>query len=164
MKKRYVFLFLVYFALVWLFLGCDAFVRKFRRKPKQDFTQKEMILVPEEYPSLFANPEDAYRQYFSFWQAWHMEFINSLKESSSHKKKIFCLNEAIKNLNLLKDLLKLEKQQDLDKYIHKLEELKAELSKDIYTMRVNWYTQRAETIKKEIFVNFSYPKIKGCLK
>jgi len=152
-------------SIALIFLGCDAFVRKFRRKPKKDVSlQKEMVLVPEEYPSLFANKEEEYRHYFLFWQSWHTEFLNSLRENASHKKKISCLSEAIKNLNILKDLLLEEKRSELEKYIKELKDLETKLSQDIYTSNVYWYYNRAELLRKDILKQYSYPKVKDCLK
>jgi hypothetical protein len=158
-----------YFIICVLFIvlltGCDAFVRKFRRKPKKDvLSQKEMVLVPEEYPSLFANKEEEYRYYFLFWQSWHSEFLNSLLENASHKKKISCISEAIKNLNILKELLLDEKKSGLEKYIEELKDLQAKLSQDTYTFNVNWYYNRAEILRKDISQHYSYQKIKDYLK
>ncbi|MCM8783080.1 MAG: hypothetical protein NC909_01600 [Candidatus Omnitrophica bacterium] len=61
---------LLFFLLTFSFFGCDAFVRKFTRKPKKDTAlQKEMVLVPEEYSSMFKDKEEQYRYYFSFWHS-----------------------------------------------------------------------------------------------
>ncbi|MCM8792082.1 MAG: hypothetical protein NC826_02900 [Candidatus Omnitrophica bacterium] len=157
-------IFLIFF-LIFSFSGCDAFVRKFTRKPKKNISsQQEMVLVPEEYPSLFKDKEEQYHYYFSFWQSWHTEFINSLIEKTSHKKKISCLSAVINNLNILRDLLLDEKRADLEKYINELQILRDKLSKDIYTTQFNWYYNRAETLRKNILQNYSYSKIKNYLK
>jgi len=164
-SKQKFYYFIICILLITLLTGCDAFVRKFRRKPKREtYQQKEMVLVPEDYPSLFANKEEAYRNYFTFWHSWHTEFINSLIEKSSHKRKIFCLSEAIKNLNILKEFILDEKRKNLESYIKELEDLKEKLSKDIYTSNFNWFYNRAELLRKNILRDYAYHKIKDYLK
>jgi hypothetical protein len=90
--------------------------------------------------------------------------LNSLLENTSHKKKIFCLSEAIKNLNILKDLILDEKRTGLERYIQQLEEIKLKLSKDIYTSNINWYYNRAELLRKDILRDYHFSKIKDYLK
>ncbi|MCM8799225.1 MAG: hypothetical protein NC900_00640 [Candidatus Omnitrophica bacterium] len=164
-KKLKVKFILIYILIFVNLLGCDAFLRKFRRKPKKEsLEEKEMVLVPDEYPSLFVDKEDQYRSYFLYWKSWHSEFINSLIDPASHKRRIFCLDEAIKNLKILSNLLLEEKSFKLNFYIKELTDLRDSLSKDIYTTNLNWYYQRAEIIRKNILRDFSYPKIKDYLR
>ena len=151
--------------LVFSSLGCEAFVRKFRRKPKkEEMTKEEMVLVPEEYPSLFASKEEEYRQYFLFWKSWQDEFISALLDGKSHKKQLSCVDEAIKNIFMVKNLLLEEKQKKLDVYIKQLNDLRTTLAEDLYTTRSGHYRSKAETIKRNILLYFSYPKIKNYLR
>lgn len=161
-------IFISYCALLFLVfssLGCEAFVRKFRRKPKkEEMPKEEMVLVPEEYPSLFASKEEEYRQYFLFWKSWQDEFIIALLDSRSHKKQLSCLDEALKNIIIAKGLLLQEKQKKLDVYIKQLSDLRTTLAEDLYTTRSSYYRSKAETIKRNILLYFSYPKIKNYLR
>ncbi len=146
--------------LIASIIGCDAFVRKFTRKPKKtDIPQEEMVLVPQEYKPTM-NSEQAYRQYFMFWKSWADELVESLLQKRSQKKQIDCVNEAIKNLLNLKALLNEEKQKKLDIYITQLKELQGAISKDLYGANSAANAQVADRIKKNILRLFSYNKIR----
>ena len=59
------------YCLVFTLVGCDAFVRKFTRKPKtQEFPEEEMVLAPEEYEPIALSAAERYQQDFFFWKAW----------------------------------------------------------------------------------------------
>lgn len=149
-----------YLLLVTL-IGCDAFVRKFTRKPKKEnLPQEEMILAPEEYKGPQMTKEEAYRQYFLFWKSWHDELIESLLQRRSQKKQIDCAEEAIKNLINLRVLLSIDMQKNLDVYILKLKELQDQISTDSYGNNAITNAQRAERIKMDILKRFSYSKIR----
>lgn len=146
------------------FLGCEAFTRKFTRKPKKDdLVKEELVLVPEEYKDVQMSNEELYRQYFLFWKSWQDELINALSVGSNYKKQIDCINEAIKNLINLRALLKEEGQKKLDAYIDQLKGLKDQISKDLYGNSIVGNRQNAELLKKRILKDFSYNKIKDYL-
>jgi hypothetical protein len=126
--------------------------------------EEQMILVPQEYPSLFASKEDEYRNYFLFWQSWQDELISALRYEKSRKKQMNCLDEAIKNISQIRSLLLEEKQKKLDIYLRELNDLKDALQKDIYTKAAYQYIFKAETIKKNILRDFSYPKVQDYLR
>lgn len=145
-------------------IGCDAFVRKFTRKPKREsLPQEEMVLVPEEYKGPQITKEELYRQYFLFWKSWHDELMESLLQNRSQKKKVDCLEEAIKNLDNLKTLLNEETKKKLDVYITQLKVLKDSIAKDLYGTHNTQHFQSAGRIKRDIRRNFSYRKIKDHL-
>jgi hypothetical protein len=162
-KVKQSFLLLVIVSLVIL-TGCEAFVRKFARKPKKDDqVRQEIVLVPQEYNISQIPREDLYRQYFLFWRSWHDELINSLTYSSSQKKKLDCLDEAIKNLVSMKFLLKQEKQIKLDGYIAQLNALRDSIAKDVYGSNLTVTRNSAERIRMSIQKDFVYHHIKGFL-
>lgn len=166
MKMRLTRLFILFgiYYLLFAMLGCDAFVRKFTRKPKNDkIVHEEMVLAPEEYKWPEMRKEDLYRQYLLFWQSWHNELIDSLVQGKGQKKKIDCAQEAIKNLNNLKGLLNEEIKEKLDIYIKKLESLKNLISGDLYGIDDSRFIQEAELLKRQILRSFSYQKIKDYL-
>lgn len=141
-------------------LGCDAFVRKFTRKPKKEaLLVEEMVLVPEEYKGPQMTKEELYRQYFLFWKSWQDELITSLLEKRSQRKHIDCAEEAIKNLVNLKTLLNEEKQKKLDIYIKRLKDLRDLISQDLYGSNIVTHLQEAEQIRRNILRDFSYYKI-----
>lgn len=162
--KRYT-LYTIHYTLLIIFLitssGCDAFVRKFTRKPKtEELPQEEMVLVPEEYKGAQMSKEELYRQYFLFWKSWQDELINSLAGKASQKKQIACLEEAIKNLVNLKSLLDQSLQDKLDASILQMQELANEVRKDLSGNNSAIHEQKAERIKRSILRDFSYNKIK----
>lgn len=156
---------LILFLLCFSLLGCETLLKKFTRKPKQgDLPQEQMVLVPEEYPSLFASKEEEYRQYFLFWQSWQEELINALTDLKSHKKQLGCVDQAIKNLLQVKMMLDEAKQRQLEVYIQRLEDLRSALSRDIYSQAAGQYRVKAENIKRNILRYFTYSEVKESLK
>ncbi|MCM8783081.1 MAG: hypothetical protein NC909_01605 [Candidatus Omnitrophica bacterium] len=75
-----------------------------------------------------------------------------------------CLSEAIKNLQMLGELLLEEKRIILEDYINQIKQLSQHLSQDLYTSQFNWYYNRAEALRKNILREFSYPQIKDYLR
>jgi hypothetical protein len=151
-------------ALICSLCGCEAFVRKFTRKPKGEEPKPEMVLIPEEYPTLFANTEEAYRTYFLYWQSWQDELINALLNGMSQKKQLSCVDEAIKNLMQIKTLLLEEKQKELEAYIVKLTDLRSNIQDDPYSSNAVRNRSTAEILKRNILRDFSYSKVKGSVK
>jgi len=151
-------------SLLVTLLGCEAFVRKFTRKPKKKEAREEIVLMPEVYSPSDIPVEDRYRSYFVFWQSWQDELISALSSQESHKKRISCLDEAIKNLESFKPLLYEEKQKDLDTYLGRLRSLKGEIVQDIYGTNSAKHKKKAESLKRGILRDFSYPEVKGHLR
>lgn len=141
-------------------IGCEAFVRKFTRKPKKEnLPRQEMVLVPEEYKSPQMPKEELYRQYFLFWKSWQDELIGSLSAQANHKKQIDCIAQAISNLMNLRTLLNTQRQKQLDVYIGQLNELKESIIQDSYGSNIAGNRQKAERIKRSILQDFSYNKV-----
>ncbi|KPK97182.1 MAG: hypothetical protein AMJ95_10405 [Omnitrophica WOR_2 bacterium SM23_72] len=152
------------YCLVFTLVGCDAFVRKFTRKPKtQEFPEEEMILAPEEYEPIVLSPGERYQQDFLFWKVWQDELIVSLQEKRSQKKQLDCVKQAIKNLENLRPLLKDELRQSLEHYIEQEMRLMDSIEKDIYGGQTSTNMSSAERIKRNILRDFAYGKIKGHL-
>jgi len=160
MKLKKIFLLFALAVFISNLIGCDAFVRKFSRKPKNGEQAVEMVLAPEEY-KVKMSKEELYRQYFVFWQSWQEELISSLTYNDSHKRQIDCAKEALKNLMSMRALLGEDKQKKLDLYIDKLKELQGDLQDDLYSSRSFRIAQKAEKLKMEIMRDFSFPKIKN---
>jgi hypothetical protein len=161
--KKLIFICVLYFAVISL-IGCDAFVRKFTRKSKKDNApQEELVLAPQEYQGPNLTQEELYRQYFLYWKSWQDELITSLSDGGTHKKQIDCAEEALKNLQDMRALLKPQMQEKLDKYIIQLNELKDSIIKDVYGARIYGSSLDAQRIKRNILRDFSYNKIKDNL-
>jgi len=157
-------LFLVSFICINL-IGCEAFVRKFTRKPKKDkYQQEELVLSPVEYKAPVMTPEQKYRQSFLYWQSWQDELIEALSTSKKRKKAIDCASQALKNLNDLSPLLDEKNQKILDNYAKQLNSLKDEIQSDIYGNRLDFSRLTAERLKRNVFRDLSITKVKGVLK
>lgn len=164
MKNKKFLLIITVYSLLVTMIGCEAFVRKFTRKPKKEnLPREEMVLTPEEYKGPQMTKEELYRQYFLFWKSWQDELINSLSYEANHKKQIACAVEAIKNLMNLRGLLNDQRQKQLDIYIGQLNDLKWLIAKDSYGNNIASNRQKAERIRKNILQKFSYNKIKDYL-
>ncbi|MBN1913943.1 MAG: hypothetical protein JW788_06035, partial [Candidatus Omnitrophica bacterium] len=152
--------------LLFTFFGCEAFVRKFTRKPKKrDISEQEMVLVPEEYVKPQVSSEEQYRGYFLYWKSWQDELISSLRQGANHKKQIESVAEVIKNLEVLKELLSREdKRKGLEEYLAQSVALKESITKDAYGSSVATNRLQAERLKRNILRDFSYREIKDCLK
>lgn len=165
MQKSRVLLYTLHFTLCVLLFGCEAFVRKFTRPPKKEnLSQKEFVLSPEDYENRQPDKEEQYRQYFLFWKSWQDELIEALFEKKSRKKQIDCIQEAQKNLLNFKQLLKEEKQQKLESCAQELDKLEDAIKKDLYGDNANSNCQAAEQIKRNVLRDFSCRKIKEYLK
>jgi len=151
-------------AVLCTLLGCEAFVRKFTRKPqKQDSSIEDLVLVPEEYASLQISKDELYQKYFLYWKSWQDELIASLYPGSNHKKQIDCVNEALNNLAKIKGLLRPEINKQVDVYLAQLENLKGLISKDLYSNNTTNNRTKAEQLKRNILRDLSYKKIKDRL-
>jgi len=150
--------------LIFSLLGCDAFVRKFTRKPKkEDLPKAELVLEPQEYKAVIQSKEELYRQYFLYWRAWHDELLNALSYGGSHKKQLDCVNEAAKNLEGLAGLLNEPMQKKLDIYIRQLKDIFSQIQKDIYSNNAARYRLALENLRRNILRGFSYDKVKDYL-
>lgn len=162
-RGKIILLFTVY-CLLFALIGCDAFVRKFTRKPKkEDLPQEEMILAPEEYKAPVMTKEEQYRHYLLLWQSWQDELLDALLDEGNHKKQINCADEAIKNLEQLKSLLNVDKQKKIEVYILRLKGIKESLIQDVYGTNNSSSRLIAEKIKRAVLREFAYHKIKGSL-
>ncbi|OGX43794.1 MAG: hypothetical protein A3G38_04340 [Omnitrophica WOR_2 bacterium RIFCSPLOWO2_12_FULL_51_8] len=145
-------------------MGCDAFVRKFTRRPKKDnLPQEEMVLAPEEYKAKQATAEESYRQYFLFWQSWQDELIYALLERKSQKKQLDCAREAVKNLLEMRALLRQEKEGEFDRYLAQFRVLEKEINDDLYGNHIPANQRQAEMLRRNFFRDFSPQKIKKYL-
>ena len=161
--KNVLYLFFVV-SLLSSLVGCEAFVRKFTRKPKTgDMRREEMVLVPQEYKGPQMSKEELYRKYFMYWQAWQGELINAMAAGGNYKKRVDSLDEAIKNLGQLKGLLNTDKQKQLDVYLQRMYDLRKRISDDIYSVHREQNRFLAERLTRDIQRYFSYSDIKNNL-
>lgn len=145
--------------------GCASFKKKFIRQPKNKAEEKvdDVIFIPEEYPEVKYSKEEIYSTQYLFWRNWHTELINFLTEDSSRKKQIDCASEALECLVVMKNLLRDEKQIELDKYIKELTDIKDSLLNDRMA-QLSTLQRKAMSLQNKIQKGFSYNKVKDYLK
>lgn len=161
MKSKIILLVTSYLLLVTL-IGCDAFVRKFTRPPKKKAASHEdMVLVPEEYKNI--DKEQVYRQYYVFWESWMDELINALELYPNYKKRVDCMERALKNLVYLKTMLNQDAQNKLDVYIARTIALQERIKADPYGDFVRDNATEAGRLTLEISRDFSYSAVKNSI-
>ncbi|MDP2905640.1 MAG: hypothetical protein Q8O22_04995 [Candidatus Omnitrophota bacterium] len=146
-----------FFFFLFTFLGCDAFVRKFTRKPKGEPRRVEQVVEPQVYMPPAAREQ--YRDFLLYWQSEQDELINALVTKSSQKKQLSCAKGALKNLNNLRPLLTAAKQKKLDIFIADLEALKSAIEKDPYSNNAANNARSAEHIRRLLPKEFSLNKV-----
>jgi len=127
MKTRIIILFSA-FCLLFSLCGCEAFRKKFVRKPKKE---KEIRTVTQikEYKALYS-PEVGYKQYYLFWRTSHEELLGSLQAQDRNRKRtIYSANKTVEHLRQMHDLLLPEKQKELGPFIAKQEALARRLDR-----------------------------------
>lgn len=159
---------IVFLALVFIFnsYGCESFRKKFTRKPKYAPKEEAMIISPRDYSKEQMSSDEAYKTYYTYWKAWHLELMDVFVAGQSRKKIISCFDQAILNLNRMKQLLNNQAKIDLlDNYIKKIYSLEEEFrTKNIAMVSMS----RARDTSRKLFNNiqrdFSFSKVKDYLK
>ncbi|MDD4909874.1 MAG: hypothetical protein PHR44_04255 [Candidatus Omnitrophica bacterium] len=144
-------------------LGCDAFVRKFTRKKTKE-KEIEVVFVPEEYPDNPFTPEQRYRQYFLFWKTWQRELADNIRGNVSRKRLIRCAEEALKNLNGMKEMLLEKKAAELGKAIEEMSSLRDELAADKYNSNASLNSARADSILRRVNRDFDFAEVRDQVK
>jgi hypothetical protein len=154
-RKFFVLITMVFFVVSTV--GCDAFVRKFTRKAKKkEVPVEELVLVPEQYASESVSVADRAKQSFIFWKSWQDELSEALTHEASHKRKVSCVNEAIRNLEDLFSLLNDEKQKALKPVITSLEVLRVDIKNDLSGKSNVSNARTADRIRRKILREIPY--------
>lgn len=157
-------LFAVCYLLIASMVGCDAFVRKFTRKKKAgSMPQEEMVISPVEYPAPVLSKEQLYRKYFLYWQSWQDELIDALLYPTSRKRMIDCAGQSIENLKSMQAMLNDKAKARLGGYIDRMEALKSKIENNIYNQEISYERFSAERVRRDVFRDFPYHKIKDKL-
>jgi hypothetical protein len=122
-----------------------------------------MVLAPEEYKPPQMTIEQRYYQYFNFWESWHDELITSLNYKMGVKRHLDCLNEAVKNLEMIRSMVAVNKQAGLDKALGRMKELADAINQDPYNLQSANNAQTAERIKGLVIRDYRYNRIKDYL-
>ncbi len=125
--------------------GCEAFRKKFVRKPKKK--QIRVVVSPQEYTPEHS-AQEVYKKYFLFWRASHDELTDSLgAQDANRKKRISSAKKIIENLRQMHGLLILKKQARLDIFILEQESRLREL--DRYNLNPGQILRIKSTLNKQ---------------
>lgn len=163
MRNR-LFMFVLGLMITVSLVGCDAFVRKFTRKKKKDpVSQEQVVIAPQEYRDTMSKDEK-YRQFFTYWKAWTDELIEALnRNDTNYKKRVSCVEQAIKNLEQMKKLLSDQKQKELEQYFSLVVSLKDDVTSDSYGSNNASNKRKADHVRRMILQKFSYGDVKMSL-
>lgn len=144
--------------------GCEAFVRKFTRKPKE-IHKEEPVIEPQAYPDIGATKDALYKDYFLFWETWAEELLSFLRVDSNFKKQKECAWQALDNLTKMQSLLNEDKAKQLEKYIVDFTKIKDDIYSgrliyaDLYSIRL-----KVDNIKSGVHRSFVFSKVKNDFK
>ena len=151
----------------WLLVsltGCEAFVKKFRRKPREE-KREEPIIQPESYPDVALNKDELYRDYFLFWESWADELVSFLRDNANTKKQKECIQQAMDNLLKMQSLLNEEKAASLDGFVIELTTVKNVLFQSyLNSADFSYLRNKVERIKARVHRDFVFSKIKKDLR
>ena len=95
--------------------GCEAFRKKFVRKPKEK--EVKVVVQTYEYESEYSL-ENAYKKYYSFWRGAHEELTNLLNaRDENRKRRVFAAEKVVEALLQMQELLLPAKRTRLDNLI-----------------------------------------------
>lgn len=165
MHKLRLFTVVVVVVVMVVSAGCESFRKKFIRKKKHEPAEEEMVITPRDYSKEQLPSDQAYRRYFTYWKAWHMELVAHLHEDASRKKILSCFEQALLNLTRMKKLLaNEEKSKKLQGYIENVASLQAEMQeKNSQMVSFSRFRQALELLLRDIQRGFAFSKVKDDL-
>lgn len=146
--------------------GCEAFRKKFvRKKQIEEEEEEQVILEPQEYPEVVYDNSALYKNYFTLYKAWYGDLLDSLIPDASYKKQLQCFNEALKNLSEMRNLLKQEKQQEIDSSIQEISKNKEKMTgARLKNAILPQLKSDLASIDRKIRAQFNYNKIKDFIR
>lgn len=138
-------------------LGCEAFARKFTRKPsKKGAPESEMVVAPQQYAGEKISKENLLYQYYAFWKTWHEELINALAGNAGRKRQFVCLGEAVNNMKEMRALVIKNKQESLQRFQSEMESMRSAMEQDPYGQSNDHYLRRAQRLRRQMLDEFPY--------
>jgi hypothetical protein len=147
---------ILFFVLCSLFsvCGCEAFRKKFVRKPKKEKEIKVIVRTQEyEYPYTVVV---AYKNYYLYWRTAHEQLYQLLSsQDDNRKKRIFTAKRVVDNLLQMQQLLLPEKRSKIEGYIAELNKIVQQLARYKLTrlqkLRIrNTLDRQRKQIQKEL--------------
>jgi len=157
------------FLLIFAFSasGCESFNRKFVRKNAEPTGPPQIFHVEPFVPPPNA---DVYKHAFLFWETWEEQLIIALSpggypKAVNYMKIRECLENAVSNLNDMKQCLNDKKAQELDVYLKQLQKFSSSVDADYISDNVlSRMKDDIETNKRNIDIRFSFKAIKNDIK
>lgn len=151
--------------LLFTTVGCEAFVRKFTRKPKGETKREEPLIQPQDYPDVALNKEELYKDYFLFWESWADELVSFLRENANAKKQKECAGEALDNLAKMQSLLNDEKARMLEKFILEFTAVRNMVFESyLNSADFSYLRNKVERIKSGVHRGFMFLRVRKELK
>ncbi len=140
--------------------GCAELRRKFVRKRKPRKEEVSFYRVEEYKPK---PPHERYQDHYVLWRNWQLDLERM--EGTSHLRDIRSLNESLRHLTVMRDLLEDEKAEELDIQIKYTEELLEKLKKTKKDIVKDPHSRKLiERIGRVVVNNFSYNRMKDYIK
>jgi hypothetical protein len=139
--------------------GCEAFARKFTRKPKKGISAVEMVFSPEQYENDRPSSLAAAQQAYVFWKSWHAEMILALENGAGYKRRLHCAREALLSLRQFAAQCRSDFEDALQQAVHDLDALMTLVEKDRSGLKNDVYAARALRLKDRIEQQFRYSRI-----
>jgi len=134
--------------------------RKFTRKKKVEEKPAPVITMYDYKKDL--RVEELYKKRFLFWKSWHGELIDRLDET--YKKRIDCYDQALMNLQEMKNYLAPAKAAELELFAEKMKALDPDIRKKRLTeLETREMKSSLEKMKRRIDNEFSYSNVENFL-
>lgn len=164
-KPQVLFLLFTLHLLLITCVGCEAFVRKFRRKPQGEERKELPIFEPQIYDEAAVAKDELYRDYFVFWESWADELISYLKENANAKKQKECVSQGLDNLLKMQSLLNEEKAKAMEPSIVEFKAVRNKIfASYLKTIELSSLKNKIERIKTKVHRDFAFSKVKNDLK
>ncbi|MEI8175965.1 MAG: hypothetical protein WCG78_03765 [Candidatus Omnitrophota bacterium] len=142
--------------------GCGTqWQKKFVRKKAANAPGQVFVYEPKEYQNK-PNAE-IYQASFLYWKAWQQELVERLGDNKKRDSSSF--DEALKNLDEMKNCLNEAKRAELDVYMRKIAALSEDYKANDYdTIRAHQLRQDLSRLSLAIDKSFRYNAVKNFIK
>ena len=140
--------------------GCAELRKKFTRKKK---SQKEdfSFYRPEKYKA--KPPDERYQEHYVLWYNWQLDLERT--DGVSHLRDMRALNESLRHLTAMRDLLQEEQAEKLDIQVKHIEKIRTRLKKTrVKLMKDTRNRKLAERTGRIVVNDFSYNRMKNYIK
>ena len=132
--------------------GCAELRRKFTRKKRPKREPISFYRVEEYQPK---SAHERYQDHYVFWRNWHLDLERT--DGSSFLKDMTAMDESLRHLTAMRDLLVDEKAKELNGQIENLQEIREKMKKRRRDVMKDVHSRKViERTGRIIVNNFSY--------